>query len=165
MTAESMTPYEAIVSKRDLRMYTAEPIADESMARMAGGAETDAYTPRQGHGRTSLHLTFRQTAPHQLSSDRHSTAEQYLRQSKCQSCPESGCQMQRAKSRIRTHLCRWMKAVPLFQEEGGALGGQLGRDRRRASHSPIPRTRAIAGSAIRVCHRRMWTSRELNEAN
>mgnify|MGYP003900647481 FL=1 len=45
MTAESMTPYEAIVSKRDLRMYTAEPIADESMARilqagrMAGSAK------------------------------------------------------------------------------------------------------------------------------
>jgi len=54
--------------------------------------------------------------------------------------------------------------VPLFQEEGGALGGQLGRDRRRASHSPIPRSRAIAGSAIRVFHRRMWTSRKLNEA-
>mgnify|MGYP000170618586 len=40
-----MTPYEAIVSKRDLRMYTAEPIADESMARilqagrMAGSAK------------------------------------------------------------------------------------------------------------------------------
>jgi nitroreductase len=45
MTAESMTPYEAIVSKRDLRMYTAESIADESMARilqagrMAGSAK------------------------------------------------------------------------------------------------------------------------------
>lgn len=40
-----MTPYEAIVSKRDLRMYTADPIADEVMdrilqaGRMAGSAK------------------------------------------------------------------------------------------------------------------------------
>jgi len=40
-----MTPYEAIVTKRDLRMYTAEPIADDVMdrilqaGRMAGSAK------------------------------------------------------------------------------------------------------------------------------
>jgi len=45
MTAANLTPYDAIISKRDLRVYTDDPIADDVMhrilqaGRMAGSAK------------------------------------------------------------------------------------------------------------------------------